>query len=114
MIEALVTSPCCSHAVTIELCVCGPSHPPLSLSPSLPLHLSPSPSLPRPLPPSPSPSPPPSQKTLRGSKIGTLTKKFKAPEITEEDKLRAACEVQKNAVKASIVDLWRKLQVLGH
>lgn len=53
------------------------------------------------------------QKTLRGSKvgIGTLTKKMKAPEITEEDKLKAAVETQKNAVKASVIDLWRRLQV---
>jgi myosin X len=49
--------------------------------------------------------------TLRHSKgIGTLTKKTKAPQITEEDKLRASIEVKKNAIKASVADLWRRLE----
>jgi myosin X len=49
--------------------------------------------------------------TLRHSKgIGTLTKKTKAPQITEEDKIRAAIEVKKNAIKSSVADLWRRLQ----
>ncbi len=52
------------------------------------------------------------QQTLRGKKgIGTLSKKFKAPEITEQDKIVATVEVQKNTVKASIIDLWKRLQV---
>ena len=38
------------------------------------------------------------QDKLRHSKgIGTLTKKTKAPQITEEDKIRAAIEVKKNS-----------------
>ena len=53
------------------------------------------------------------QDTLRHSKgIGTLTKKTKAPQITEEDKIRAAIEVKKNTIKASVSDLWRRLQVI--
>ena len=53
--------------------------------------------------------------TLRHSKgIGTLTKKTKAPQITEEDKIRAAIEVKKNAIKSSVADLWRRLQVIIH
>ena len=52
------------------------------------------------------------QQTLRGKKgIGTLSKKFKAPEITEQDKIVASVEVQKNTVKSSIVELWKRLQV---
>ena len=52
------------------------------------------------------------QDTLRHSKgIGTLTKKTKAPQITEEDKIRAAIEVKKNSIKASVAELWRRLQV---
>ena len=46
--------------------------------------------------------------------IGTLTKKTKAPQITEEDKIRAAIEVKKNAIKSSVADLWRRLQVIIH
>ena len=55
----------------------------------------------------------PIQKTLRGSKVGlgTFGKKFKAPEITEEDRIKAAAEVKKNTVKVSMLDLWRQLQV---
>ena len=53
------------------------------------------------------------QDTLCHSKgIGTLTKKTKAPQITEEDKIRAAIEVKKNTIKASVSDLWRRLQVI--
>ena len=53
------------------------------------------------------------QDTLRHSKgIGTLTKKTKAPQITEEDKIRAAIEVKKNSIKTSVADLWRRLQVI--
>ena len=52
------------------------------------------------------------QDTLRHSKgIGTLTKKTKAPQITEEDKFKAAIEVKKNAMKSSVADLWKRLQV---
>ena len=36
---------------------------------------------------------------------------MKAPEITEEDKLKAAVETQKNSIKTAMVDLWRRLQV---
>ena len=36
------------------------------------------------------------------SKVGTLSKKVKAPKITEADKLKAAIEVQKNSIKGSI------------
>lgn len=53
------------------------------------------------------------QDTLRHSKgIGTLTKKTKAPQITEEDKVRAAIEVKKNSIKTAVADLWRRLQVI--
>ena len=55
-----------------------------------------------------------SQKTLpRSSKVGlgTFGKKFKAPEITEEDRIKAACEVKKNTVRSSVMELWRQLQV---
>ena len=52
------------------------------------------------------------QDTLRHSKgIGTLTKKTKAPQITKEDKFKAAIEVKKNAMKSSVADLWKRLQV---
>lgn len=43
--------------------------------------------------------------------LSTLGKKFKAPEITEEDRIRAAVEVKKNTVKQSVVELWQKLKV---
>ena len=54
------------------------------------------------------------QKTLpRSSKVGlgTFGKKFKPPEITEEDRIKAACEVKKNTVRSSVMELWRQLQV---
>lgn len=53
----------------------------------------------------------PLQKTLRSKGVGTLSKKFKAPEITEADKIQAAAEVKKNTVKLSILELWKRLQV---
>ena len=51
------------------------------------------------------------QKTIRHSKVGTVSKKVKAPEITEADKLKAAIEVRKNSIKGSILDLWKRVQV---
>ena len=36
--------------------------------------------------------------------MGTLSKKVKAPEITEADKHKAAIEVQKNSIKGSIFE----------
>ena len=46
------------------------------------------------------------QDTLcHGKGNGTLTKKTKAPQITEEDKLTEAIEVKKNAIKSSVADL---------
>ncbi len=54
-------------------------------------------------------SSPPTSKRCEG--IGTLSKKFKPPEITEQDKIVATVEVQKNTVKASIIDLWKRLCV---
>lgn len=29
----------------------------------------------------------------------------------EEDHIRAACEVKKNSVRSSVIDLWRRLEV---
>ena len=29
----------------------------------------------------------------------------------EEDHIRAACEVKKNTVRSSVIDLWRRLEV---
>ena len=43
--------------------------------------------------------------------MGTLSKKMKAPEITEADKLKAAIEVRKHTIKVNIVDLWKRVQV---
>ena len=55
-----------------------------------------------------------SQKTLpRSSKVGlgTFGKKFKAPEITEEDRIKAACEVNPifntNCFRSIIYDFIR-------
>ena len=51
------------------------------------------------------------QKTIRHSKVGTLSKKMKAPEISDADKLKAAIEVRKNTIKINIIDLWKRVQV---
>ena len=51
------------------------------------------------------------QKTIRHSKVGTLSKKMKAPEISDADKLKAAIEVRKNTIKINITDLWKRVQV---
>ena len=49
-------------------------------------------------------------KTLRGSKgVGTLSKHMRAPEITEDDRIKAASAFEANVVKAAIMDYWRKL-----
>ena len=52
------------------------------------------------------------QKTIQSAKkIGTVSKKFKAPEITKADKDRAALEVMKNTIKGNVMDWWKRLQV---
>ena len=51
------------------------------------------------------------QKTIRSKGIGTISKKFKAPEISDADRAKAATEVQKNNIKASVMDWWKRLQV---
>jgi len=91
------SSVCLSVCLSVSVClfVCLPACLPVCLSVCLPVCLSVC-----------------LQDTLQHSKgIGTLTKKTKAPQITEEDKFKAAIEVKKNAMKSSVADLWKRLQV---
>ena len=53
------------------------------------------------------------QKTIGKKGIGTLSKKFKAPEITDQDRIRAAAEVKKNTIKGEIIGLWKRVKVGG-
>ena len=53
------------------------------------------------------------QRTLRIKNVGTLSKKFKAPDITDEDRIRAASEVESHSIKLLIIDFWKKLRVSG-
>lgn len=51
------------------------------------------------------------QKTIRLKGIGTISKKFKAPEITDADRAKAATEVMKNTIKLAVIDWWKRLEV---
>lgn len=51
------------------------------------------------------------QKTIGRKGIGTQSKKHKAPEITDQDRIKAATEVLKNTIKGNILDWWKRLQV---
>ena len=51
------------------------------------------------------------QKTIGKKGIGTISKKFRAPEITEADRTKAAIEVLKNTYKGNVMEWWKRLQV---
>ena len=51
------------------------------------------------------------QKTIRSKGIGTINKKFRAPAITEKDRVKAATEVLKNTIQVCVLDWWKRLHV---
>ncbi len=51
------------------------------------------------------------QKTIRSKGIGTTSKKFRAPEITEKDRVKSATEVLKNTIQVCVLDWWKRLHV---
>ena len=51
------------------------------------------------------------QKTIRSKGIGTISKKFRAPEITEKDRVKAATDVLKNTIQVCVLDWWKRLHV---
>ena len=51
------------------------------------------------------------QKTIRSKGIGTISKKLRAPEITEKDRVKSATEVLKNTIQVCVLDWWKRLHV---
>ena len=51
------------------------------------------------------------QKTIRSKGIGPISKKFRAPEITEKDRVKAATKVLKNTIQVCVLDWWKRLHV---
>ena len=43
--------------------------------------------------------------------IGTLSKKFKMPEITDKERAEAAIVVEMQKVRVGITDFWKRLVV---
>ena len=51
------------------------------------------------------------QKTIRSKGIGTTSKTFWAPEITEKDRVKSTTEVLKNTFQVCVLDWWKRLHV---
>lgn len=54
------------------------------------------------------------QKTLRVKNIGTLSKKFKMPEITDKERAEAAVMVEMQKVRSGINEYWKRLTVCNN
>ena len=51
------------------------------------------------------------QKTIWSKGIGTISKKLRAPEITEKDRVKSVTEVLKNTIQVCVLDWWKRLNV---
>jgi acyl-CoA-binding protein len=50
------------------------------------------------------------QKTLRAKNIGTLSKKFKLPEIGDKERAEAAVQVEMQKIRVEITEFWKRLR----
>lgn len=52
-----------------------------------------------------------SQKTLKAKNIGTLSKKFKLPEIGDKERAEAAVQVEMQKIRVDTTEYWKRLRV---
>lgn len=51
------------------------------------------------------------QKTLKAKNVGTLSKKFKLPEIGDKERAEAAVQVEMQKIRVDTTEYWKRLRV---